>query len=232
MASHLALLWLREKRAAHRAGGCWAPKWVQRVRWLQGPLSFRLRRDPAPHPTIFFPPFPPRGLVDRPPNANARPLPIPTASQEFVRRYCGYVEQFDTLIPILTVREMLLYTVGGRMGCTHSRLKINFKSSQESPQLHDKAQASPQLHLSPQASPQLHLSPQASPQLHLSPQASPQLHLIKFRSTSTEKSGRSVGRSCGLIQPPHPQHPVMCEGRPCRAAGRAASPPPPPPHKH
>ncbi|GLC74614.1 hypothetical protein PLESTF_001535200 [Pleodorina starrii] len=31
-------------------------------------------------------------------------------SREYLRRYCGYVEQFDTLLPILTVREMLLYT--------------------------------------------------------------------------------------------------------------------------
>ncbi|GLI69464.1 hypothetical protein VaNZ11_014081 [Volvox africanus] len=31
-------------------------------------------------------------------------------SLEYRRRYCGYVEQFDTLLPILTVREMLLYT--------------------------------------------------------------------------------------------------------------------------
>lgn len=28
----------------------------------------------------------------------------------FLRRYTGYVEQFDTLVPILTVEEMLLYT--------------------------------------------------------------------------------------------------------------------------
>ena len=28
----------------------------------------------------------------------------------FLRRYTGYVEQFDTLVPILTVQEMLLYT--------------------------------------------------------------------------------------------------------------------------
>ena len=31
-------------------------------------------------------------------------------SQSFLRRYTGYVEQFDTLLDILTVREMLLYT--------------------------------------------------------------------------------------------------------------------------
>ena len=29
---------------------------------------------------------------------------------QFLRRYCGYVEQFDTLVPILTVEEMFLYT--------------------------------------------------------------------------------------------------------------------------
>ena len=28
----------------------------------------------------------------------------------FLRRYTGYVEQFDTLLPMLTVKEMLLYT--------------------------------------------------------------------------------------------------------------------------
>ena len=28
----------------------------------------------------------------------------------FLRRYTGYVEQFDTLLPTLTVEEMLLYT--------------------------------------------------------------------------------------------------------------------------
>lgn len=28
----------------------------------------------------------------------------------FLRRFTGYVEQFDTLLDILTVREMLLYT--------------------------------------------------------------------------------------------------------------------------
>ena len=33
---------------------------------------------------------------------------VPT--KEFLRRYTGYVEQFDTLIPTLTVYEMLLYT--------------------------------------------------------------------------------------------------------------------------
>lgn len=31
-------------------------------------------------------------------------------TQTFLRRYSGYVEQFDTLIPVLTVFEMLLYT--------------------------------------------------------------------------------------------------------------------------
>ena len=31
-------------------------------------------------------------------------------TQTFLRRYTGYVEQFDTLIPVLTVYEMLLYT--------------------------------------------------------------------------------------------------------------------------
>jgi hypothetical protein len=33
-------------------------------------------------------------------------------SQQFLRRYTGYVEQFDTLIPTLTVSEMLMYTAG------------------------------------------------------------------------------------------------------------------------
>lgn len=28
----------------------------------------------------------------------------------FLRRYTGYVEQFDTLLDMLTVREMLMYT--------------------------------------------------------------------------------------------------------------------------
>jgi len=32
------------------------------------------------------------------------------ATRPFLRRYTGYVEQFDTLLPILTVEEMLLYT--------------------------------------------------------------------------------------------------------------------------
>lgn len=32
-------------------------------------------------------------------------------SKQFLRRYVGYVEQFDTLVPILTVEEMLRYTV-------------------------------------------------------------------------------------------------------------------------
>eukprot|EP00879_Flechtneria_rotunda_P005742 GHRR01006043.1.p1 GENE.GHRR01006043.1~~GHRR01006043.1.p1 ORF type:complete len:547 (+),score=129.21 GHRR01006043.1:934-2574(+) len=32
------------------------------------------------------------------------------ATRQFLRRYTGYVEQFDTLLPILTVQEMLLYT--------------------------------------------------------------------------------------------------------------------------
>ena len=31
-------------------------------------------------------------------------------SRAFLRRYTGYVEQFDTLLPVLTVEEMLLYT--------------------------------------------------------------------------------------------------------------------------
>jgi len=31
-------------------------------------------------------------------------------SRAFLRRYTGYVEQFDTLLPVLTVGEMLLYT--------------------------------------------------------------------------------------------------------------------------
>ena len=31
-------------------------------------------------------------------------------STNFLRRFTGYVEQFDTLLDILTVREMLLYT--------------------------------------------------------------------------------------------------------------------------
>jgi ATP-binding cassette, subfamily G (WHITE), member 2 len=31
-------------------------------------------------------------------------------STAFLRRFTGYVEQFDTLLPILTVEEMLLYT--------------------------------------------------------------------------------------------------------------------------
>jgi ATP-binding cassette subfamily G (WHITE) protein 2 len=31
-------------------------------------------------------------------------------SKAFLRRYTGYVEQFDTLIPNLTVQEMLMYT--------------------------------------------------------------------------------------------------------------------------
>ena len=36
--------------------------------------------------------------------------PSQTPSQSFLRRYTGYVEQFDTLLDMLTVREMLLYT--------------------------------------------------------------------------------------------------------------------------
>jgi ABC-type multidrug transport system ATPase subunit len=32
------------------------------------------------------------------------------ATSQFLRRYTGYVEQFDTLISVLTAREMLLYT--------------------------------------------------------------------------------------------------------------------------
>jgi len=32
------------------------------------------------------------------------------ASAPFLRRYAGYVEQFDTLLPVLTPREMLVYT--------------------------------------------------------------------------------------------------------------------------
>ena len=31
-------------------------------------------------------------------------------TKTFLRRYAGYVEQFDTLLPVLTVYEMLLYT--------------------------------------------------------------------------------------------------------------------------
>lgn len=31
-------------------------------------------------------------------------------SSQFLRRYTGYVEQFDTLLPMLTVEEMLMYT--------------------------------------------------------------------------------------------------------------------------
>lgn len=31
-------------------------------------------------------------------------------TKAFLRRYTGYVEQFDTLLDILTVRDMLLYT--------------------------------------------------------------------------------------------------------------------------
>lgn len=31
-------------------------------------------------------------------------------TSRFLRRYTGYVEQFDTLLESLTVREMLLYT--------------------------------------------------------------------------------------------------------------------------
>ncbi len=31
-------------------------------------------------------------------------------TQTFLRRFAGYVEQFDTLLPVLTVYEMLLYT--------------------------------------------------------------------------------------------------------------------------
>ena len=31
-------------------------------------------------------------------------------TRQFLRRYTGYVEQFDTLLPILTVEEMLRYT--------------------------------------------------------------------------------------------------------------------------
>lgn len=41
----------------------------------------------------------------------------------FYRRYTGYVEQFDTLIPTLTVEQMLLYTAGRwwweMCTCTH-----------------------------------------------------------------------------------------------------------------
>lgn len=33
-----------------------------------------------------------------------------TPSEAFLRRYAGYVEQFDQLLGNLTVREMLLYT--------------------------------------------------------------------------------------------------------------------------
>lgn len=31
-------------------------------------------------------------------------------SRAFIRRFTGYVEQFDTLVPTLTVEEMLMYT--------------------------------------------------------------------------------------------------------------------------
>ena len=31
-------------------------------------------------------------------------------TSNFLRRYTGYVEQFDTLLDIFTVREMILYT--------------------------------------------------------------------------------------------------------------------------
>ena len=31
-------------------------------------------------------------------------------TRPFLRRYTGYVEQFDTLLPILSVEEMLMYT--------------------------------------------------------------------------------------------------------------------------
>ena len=31
-------------------------------------------------------------------------------SEAFLRRCVGYVEQFDTLLPILSVEEMLMYT--------------------------------------------------------------------------------------------------------------------------
>ena len=33
-----------------------------------------------------------------------------TPTREYLRRYTGYVEQFDTLLPILTVEEMMMYT--------------------------------------------------------------------------------------------------------------------------
>ena len=32
------------------------------------------------------------------------------ASKNFLRRYTGYVEQFDTMLDTLTVKEMLMYT--------------------------------------------------------------------------------------------------------------------------
>lgn len=43
------------------------------------------------------------------------------ASQSFLRRSTGYVEQFDTLVDNLTVREMLRYTAAMKLPRTHSR---------------------------------------------------------------------------------------------------------------
>lgn len=37
-------------------------------------------------------------------------------SKAFLQRHTGYVEQFDTLIPVLTVREMLMYTADMKRG--------------------------------------------------------------------------------------------------------------------
>ena len=38
-----------------------------------------------------------------------------TATSAFMRRYTGYVEQFDTLLPNLTVKEMLAYTAAMKL---------------------------------------------------------------------------------------------------------------------
>lgn len=43
-------------------------------------------------------------------------------TKQFLRRYTGYVEQFDTLVPILTVAEMLMYT---------AELKLDIKTSKK-----------------------------------------------------------------------------------------------------
>lgn len=44
-----------------------------------------------------------------------------TPSQNFLRRYTGYVEQNDTLLPMLTVEEMLMYTAELKKPITDSR---------------------------------------------------------------------------------------------------------------